>query len=152
MCALTFVELGILSALKIVDKIIETDESMLHTVIARMSIDQLATLLDYVAQWNTNSRTSSVSMLFCIVKQLFSVSTTHSSSYIRVVHTRTSAQTTEYERVVDITIAIHGTVSAISSYKHIFLCYRHYDRLNRIAQQSSFVNYIWQQTRLSTTI
>jgi U3 small nucleolar RNA-associated protein 13 len=122
---------------------------MLHKVVAQLHIDQLAILLEYVSQWNTNSRTSSVILVNTLSNDCF-------QSAQRILHHIFASFTPDFllklpnMRELLIALLPYTERYQVIVVEYIYTFFSHYDRLNRIAQQSSFIKYIWQQTRLST--
>lgn len=52
------------SCLKIVQGMMELESDELHNAIKKLREEELVILLNFAAQWNTNSRTADVSILF----------------------------------------------------------------------------------------
>lgn len=58
------------SCLKIVQGMMELKSDELHNAVKKLRAEELVVLLDFAAQWNTNSRTADVS-IFCITATQF---------------------------------------------------------------------------------
>ncbi|KAK6736881.1 hypothetical protein RB195_019524 [Necator americanus] len=106
-------------ALKVIDQLIDRDE--LASAVMKLDKQQIQTLLDFAAQWNTNSRTSlaSQNVLNCILKII------------------------PPDELLDF--------SNIRSVVESFIPYtkRHMERLNKVRQDVSLLTFTWNQMRLN---
>lgn len=106
-------------ALKVIDKLSDRDELM--SALTKLDMQRVQTLLDFVTQWNTNSRTSlaSQSVLNCL---------------LRIIPPE------ELLRLPN----IRSTVESLIPYTK-----RHMERLNKARQDVSLLNFTWNQMRLN---
>jgi len=96
--------------------------SILEDVVTRLENSYLQSLLDYLCEWNTNARNSFASQsILSIVLRMRS-----------------------YDELLDLPRA-KEIIEALLPYTE-----RHYDRVNRLVQQSMFVNYSWECMKLSS--
>ena len=109
--------------LAVAEKILELGDgtSQLRTLIDNLAIDQIETLLEYLATWNTNSKHTIISqnVLFSLLSS--SQYQTFSSNQKLRVHWEALIPYTE----------------------------RHFERLTKLQQQATFLQYTWDRMKLS---
>ncbi|EFO22860.2 hypothetical protein LOAG_05625 [Loa loa] len=109
------------SCLKIVQGMIALKSDELHCAVKKLREEELVVLLDFAAQWNTNSRTADVAqlVLYCVL---------HSFSPKQL-------------------LKMPNFASMIEAY--IPYTTRHFDRLTRARQNAAFLDYTLAQMSLS---
>uniref|UniRef100_A0A7I4Y708 Utp13 domain-containing protein n=1 Tax=Haemonchus contortus TaxID=6289 RepID=A0A7I4Y708_HAECO len=106
-------------ALKVIDQLIDRDELM--PALTRLDKQKIQTLLDFVTQWNTNSRTSLASQN--VLNHL-----------LRIMPP---------EELLELP-NIRSTIESLIPYTR-----RHMERLNKARQDVSLLSFTWNQMRLN---
>ncbi|WKX94995.1 hypothetical protein Q1695_011892 [Nippostrongylus brasiliensis] len=106
-------------ALKVIDQLCDRDELM--PALEKLDTQKIQTLLDFVTQWNTNSRTAtaSQSVLNCLLRL------------------KSPDELLELPN-------IRSVVESLIPYSR-----RHMERLNKARQEVSLLNFTWNQMRLN---
>lgn len=98
--------------------------SIVHRTLAKLREDQLSSLMKYMSDWNTNAKHSYASQ--AVLNILLKLK-----------------QPDELMKFAN----IKETVEALLPYSE-----RHYERMKRLVQQSTFVDYTWQCMKLSAVV
>jgi len=97
-------------------------KEQIKKALLRLRDDQLNSLLGFMCDWNTNAKHSFASQTVCSL----------------ILQVKSPEELSEFPNIKE-------TIEALLPYTE-----RHFQRMNRLLQQSMFVDYTWQSMKLST--
>ncbi|VDN08035.1 unnamed protein product [Thelazia callipaeda] len=122
---------------QIVQKMVELDSDDFKDAIEKLGSEELIMLLNFAAQWNTNSRTADVAqrVLYCVLHSYSPEDLLKLPNFASVVEAYIPYTSRQYHIVRNKSYCIR--------------IFRHFDRLTRAKQNAAFLNYTVAQMTLS---